>query len=432
MYKNIDELTPHPASHRIYGDEILSDDFLNSIKEHGILVSLTITPDNKVISGNRRLQAAIELGLDQAPVQVAQYESDLDELAAIIDFNRQRDKTFSQRMREAESINEIERARAKARMLATQNNNAGRAATATLPEQPKGETREKVSKKIGMKPRTYDKAKKIWAWAKGGDKSAKTAVNNIDNGEATISGAYNKIKKKKEIAEAKEKIIHETALLIKHAPEVYHETAALFSNRIEPHTADLLLTDPPYSTDIDNLAEFANSWLPEYLGKVKPTGRAYVFIGAYPVELATYLSIKTPDHISLSQVLVWTYKNTLGQNPKDRYKLNWQAILYYVGKDVPDLNAPMTSEQWAVQDINAPDGRQGDRHHKWQKPIEIAERFIRHSTSKGDTVIDPFVCTGTFLLAAAKLGRIGIGCDSSMENLQIAKDRGCTISGQKI
>ena len=148
MYKNIDELTPHPASHRIYGDEILSDDFLNSIKEHGILVSLTITPDNKVISGNRRLQAAIELGLDQAPVQVAQYESDLDELAAIIDFNRQRDKTFSQRMRESESIHEIERARAKARQI-----RKPKSVTPTLAGQTRGESREKISKKIGMKPR---------------------------------------------------------------------------------------------------------------------------------------------------------------------------------------------------------------------------------------------------------------------------------------
>ena len=60
-----------------------------------------------------------------------------------------------------ESIDDIERARAKIRMLATQNNNAGRAATATLPEQPKGETREKVSKKIGMKPRINTFADRI-------------------------------------------------------------------------------------------------------------------------------------------------------------------------------------------------------------------------------------------------------------------------------
>ena len=64
-----------------------------------------------------------------------------------------------------ESINEIERARAKARQSHGLTA-PGRTLPATLPEPSKGESREKVSRKIGMKPRTYDKAKKIWARAK--------------------------------------------------------------------------------------------------------------------------------------------------------------------------------------------------------------------------------------------------------------------------
>ncbi len=34
------------------------------------------------------------------------------------------------------------------------------------------------------------------------------------------------------------------------------------------------------------------------------------------------------------------------------------------------------TEQFSVQDINAPDGRLGDRFHAWQKPDELAERVI--------------------------------------------------------
>lgn len=37
---------------------------------------------------------------------------------------------------------------------------------------------------------------------------------------------------------------------------------------------DLLLTDPPYSTDVEDIAEFARGWLPIALSKVKPTGTA--------------------------------------------------------------------------------------------------------------------------------------------------------------
>ena len=188
---------------------------------------------------------------------------------------------------------------------------------------------------------------------------------------------------------------------------------------------DLLLTDPPYSTDVDDIDEFAAEWLPMALGKVKPTGRAYVCIGAYPEELRAYLNIDAPAHLKLTNILVWTYRNTLGPSPKMGYKLNWQAILYYEGVDAPPLNCPEMVEQFAVQDINAPDGRQGDRWHAWQKPDALAERFVRHSTKPGDIVLDPFACTGTFILAAAKLGRKGHGCDIDPENLSIAMERGC-------
>lgn len=188
---------------------------------------------------------------------------------------------------------------------------------------------------------------------------------------------------------------------------------------------DLLLTDPPYSTDVDDIDAFVDSWLYKALEGVKDTGFAYIFIGAYPDEMRAYLAAKTPLHIKLEQVLVWTYKNTLGQNPKDRYKQNWQACLFYRGINAPALDCPLTNEQWAVQEINAPDGRQGDRYHAWQKPMEIAERFIRHSTKPGSVVFDPFACTGTFLLAAAKLGRKGIGFEINPDNAKIAFEMGC-------
>lgn len=190
---------------------------------------------------------------------------------------------------------------------------------------------------------------------------------------------------------------------------------------------DLLLTDPPYSTDVENVEEFADSWLYNALDNVKDTGFGYVFIGAYPDELKAYLNARIPEHMSLVQVLVWTYKNTLGQNPKDRYKQNWQACLFYRGVNAPALDCPMTNEQWAVQEINAPDGRQGDRYHAWQKPLEIGERFVRHTTKPGDTVFDPFACTGTFLIAASKLGRKGIGFEINKDNAAIAEKRGVRL-----
>lgn len=193
---------------------------------------------------------------------------------------------------------------------------------------------------------------------------------------------------------------------------------------LDQEPCDLLLTDPPYATDVDDIAAFASRWLPTALDKVKPTGRAYICVGAYPVELHAYCSLRMPD-----QILVWTYRNTMGPATKDRYKLNWQAILYYIGKDAPPLNCDSLNELFSVQDINAPDGRQGDRFHEWQKPLELADRIVRHATKPGGVVLDPFCCTGSFLLAASSLGRVARGCDVSKKNLTIAIERGCVREG---
>lgn len=227
-------------------------------------------------------------------------------------------------------------------------------------------------------------------------------------------------KKEEQLEQAKQHIMEQNRPTV--APKIFVTdcTKAHLKEK-----CDLLLTDPPYSTDVTDIEEFVDSWLYRTLEGVKDTGFAYIFIGAYPEEVKAYLNAKIPDHIRLEQILVWTYKNTLGQNPKDRYKLNYQNCLFYRGINAPMLDCPLTAEQWAVQEINAPDGRQGDRYHAWQKPMEIAERFIRHSTKEGDRVYDPFACTGTFLLAAAKLGRKAYGCEIDESNAKIAVERGC-------
>ena len=202
------------------------------------------------------------------------------------------------------------------------------------------------------------------------------------------------------------------------APVVYCQDAVEFLKQQSGY--DLLLTDPPYSTDVDDIAVFASNWLPVALSKLKATGRAYVFIGAYPKELQAYLNVAIP-----TQVLVWTYRNTIGPAPKGRYKQNWQAIPYYCGISAPPLDCPELNELFSVHDITAPDARHFNRENAWQKPDDIADRFIRHASQPGDIVIDPFCCTGTFLLSASRYGRQALGCDNNKDNLQIALDRGC-------
>lgn len=199
-----------------------------------------------------------------------------------------------------------------------------------------------------------------------------------------------------------------------------------FLNDFEDNSIDLLITDPPYSTDVDDIKAFAESWLPLALRKLSNKGRGYICIGAYPKELETYLALLlAQDKFILDNPLIWTYRNTLGVTPKNRYNLNYQIVLHIYGKDSPALDTSITNEMFSVQDINAPDGRQGDRYHTWQKPLELGLRLVRHSSQPGQLAVDCFACTGTFLLAAAKHGMNAVGCELNPDNLAIAKARGC-------
>jgi DNA modification methylase len=212
------------------------------------------------------------------------------------------------------------------------------------------------------------------------------------------------------------------------APTIYLADAVEFMSDFDDDWFDLLLTDPPYSTDVDDIESFANAWLPLALSKVNPSGRAYICIGAYPAELLAYLSIlQRQDKFVVDAPLIWTYRNTLGVTPKMKYNLNYQVVLHLYSRNSRPLDNSITNEMFSVQDINAPDGRLGDRYHTWQKPDELARRLIKHSTLPGEKILDPFACTGTFPLVAARMERWASACDLSADNLRIAQERGCIV-----
>lgn len=208
---------------------------------------------------------------------------------------------------------------------------------------------------------------------------------------------------------------------------IVESAAEDFLASVDPVSVDLLLTDPPYSTDIADIDAFVDGWLPLALSRLKADARAYIFTGAYPQELAAYLRVLNAQGLDgRVQVLVWTYRNTLGPAPARAYKLNWQACFYVWGPSAPPLNCPLMTEQFSVFDVPAPDGRQeSGRLHEWQKPDELAEMVIRHASQPGSTVIDPFAGTGTFLVTAARLGRIASGCDLNADQVATCIERGC-------
>jgi len=207
-------------------------------------------------------------------------------------------------------------------------------------------------------------------------------------------------------------------------PRIHHGDGLEWMRSLPDSSADVLVTDPLYSSDVEDIAAYARAWLPLAWSKVKPTGRGYVFIGSYPHEIAAYLAVCAEHHIPVEQLLIWSYSNTMGPRPKMRYFLNFQTVLYIVGPDAAPLDCELLTELCAAREEYHP-ARSAERVYQWQKPTEIVESYIRHSTRAGDLVIDPFAGSGTTMVCAAKLGRRSIGCEINSDVVAIAEGRGC-------
>jgi len=61
--------------------------------------------------------------------------------------------------------------------------------------------------------------------------------------------------------------------------------------------------------------------------------------------------------------------------------------------------------------------------HPCQFPVELVERLVLSMTSRGDRVLDPYVGVGSTVIAAIKHDRLGFGCDTEQEYIDIARQR---------
>jgi DNA modification methylase len=371
-----------------------------------------LTWNNYIIDGHNRYNIAKQWNLEyDTESKNFSSEEAVKEWMILNQFGR-RNLSNYQRSVLALQLEDVFKAKAQERMLSGN----------PVLKSEQGRTIEKIGKVASVGKDTIAKVKKIQ------EKAPEEIKAKLSTGEVSINAAYKEIKKEEKKEE--KKIIIETTKeqrlnTNKIQAKIYNENCVDFLDRFTDGSVDLLLTDPPYSTDIINVKEFIDTWLLKSLNKVKETGRAFICIGAYPVETYTYLQTLLNTDWTVDNPLVWTYRNTLGVTPKMKYNLNYQFVLHLYKETSKPLDNRITNEMFSVQDINAPDGRVGDRFHTWQKPDELAKRLINHTTNEKDIIIDPFACTGTFILNGADLGRKTYGCDIDKNALKIAYERGC-------
>ena len=166
--RSVAKLRPHPLNQSIYADEA-DEALVESVRVHGILTSLIVTTDDRVVSGHRRLDAAKKLGIEEVPVSVLAIE-DEDELARLlITANEQRQRTVEQRIREYAHLKELEERRAKQRQCdaGARGTEGGRGRRkdetlrSNLPEGFGGRARDIAAKHVKLSAKTLEKGLKV-------------------------------------------------------------------------------------------------------------------------------------------------------------------------------------------------------------------------------------------------------------------------------
>ncbi|HKC69686.1 MAG TPA: ParB N-terminal domain-containing protein [Bacteroidia bacterium] len=204
--KNIADLKPHPQNEQIYTAFESIDDLIESIRIQGQLVPITITDENVIISGHRRVKALEALGHETAEVIVKHYESLEEEVMELIEYNTARVKTKIEVFNEVKHYSEMYGKRQGQRSDLEHNNSLLI-----------GRKKEIIAQKLGISATNVTKILHIF-------ETNPDLLKAIDKGEATINSAYKAAQsirkdKKEKILKVEANFERSTSLLFGEEPE---------------------------------------------------------------------------------------------------------------------------------------------------------------------------------------------------------------------
>jgi len=177
--------------------------------------------------------------------------------------------------------------------------------------------------------------------------------------------------------------------------------------------------------DVVKYEEFTHKWLNASVNLLISGGRIYIFGGYSNFEDVVPI-LKSMANIHYVQPLVWVKLHPL-LNMRD-YLSNYELIFYgwksgarhYFNKD--------TNPSDVISIKKAPTA---DRLHATQKPVELIAELMMHSSRIGDTVLDPFGGSGTTLIAAEKTRRHSIIIESDPRYVDVTLRRWEQFTGEK-
>ena len=228
----------------------------------------------------------------------------------------------------------------------------------------------------------------------------------------------------------------------------------LTTRAIPPNSVDLIVTSPPYNVEIpygsirDDLPyqeylNFSRSWLERALLLMKPDGRMCLNV---PLDKNRGGSQSVyADLVTVAREAGWRYHSTIIWNEGNisrrtawgsfcspsapfvitpvetvviLYKRNWKKEARGTSDLTREEFIQWTNGLWTFS------GESKKRvGHPSPYPVELPFRCIKLFSYVEDQVLDPFLGSGTTLLACHRLRRKGIGVEIDEQYLRMAKER---------
>ncbi len=243
--------------------------------------------------------------------------------------------------------------------------------------------------------------------------------------------------------------------------KIYNDDCFKVLSTIESESIDLVFANPPYNMskkkglgwkyskhvtmqeewDIfskDDYFQFNQEWIKECLRVLKHGGSLWVcgsFHNIYQVGfiLQHVEDIKINNSIvwfkpnaqpnitcrmftESTEHLIWASKNGNGQ----KWKFNYEDTKNLI-EDSLNPRGKQTRNVWSIPLTPRKEKWAGE--HPTQKPLELLRRVILSCTNVGDTVLDPFLGSGTTSVAAKMLERNSIGIEKEKKYLDIIRKR---------
>ena len=197
--------------------------------------------------------------------------------------------------------------------------------------------------------------------------------------------------------------------------------------------ADCCVTDPPYgvlgtSTGAKSDTNMIVPFFRELWGAIKSSGAFDVYMccdwRTYPViwNAVTYYDILA--------LIVWN-KPTGGLGNPYRRKYELMVFARPKTSDTVMFNAGRRGGS-KITDVDVWDSaRVTEKEHNAQKPVELIERALNNSTVEDDVIFEPFLGSGTTLIACERLGRKCRAVEISPAYVAVAIQRWVDVTGKE-